>query len=75
MATEADAFDSQEVESLAAATRDLAFGIAALHTRARAVRAEETIRRMAYCDSLTGLPNRVRLHELLEEAAVEKRTK
>jgi diguanylate cyclase (GGDEF)-like protein len=68
LAAEADAFDEQEVELLAAATSDLGFGIAALHTRVRALQAEETIRRMAYCDALTGLPNRSRLRELLAEA-------
>jgi diguanylate cyclase (GGDEF)-like protein len=68
LAAEADAFDDQEVELLAAATSDLGFGIAALHTRVRAMQAEETIRRMAYCDALSGLPNRSRLRELLAEA-------
>ena len=68
LAADADAFDDQEVELLAATTGDLGFGIAALRTRARALQAEATIRRMAYCDALTGLPNHVRLRELLEEA-------
>ncbi|BAN50208.1 EAL domain-containing protein [Metapseudomonas resinovorans] len=68
MAARADAFDDKEVELLLAMANDLGFGITTLRTRARALEAEETIRRMAYEDSLTGLPNRVRLHELLDTA-------
>ncbi|SFP84534.1 bifunctional diguanylate cyclase/phosphodiesterase [Pseudomonas borbori] len=72
-AAEADAFDEQEVELLFAAANDLGFGIATLRTRRRAAEAEATIRRMAYTDELTGLPNRLRLRELLEEAIAEAR--
>jgi len=36
-------------------------------------RAEETIERLAYCDSLTGLPNRVSLHQRLAEAIAAAR--
>ncbi|BAU76166.1 bifunctional diguanylate cyclase/phosphodiesterase [Metapseudomonas furukawaii] len=68
MAEHADAFDDPEVELLLAMANDLAFGIAALRTRARAVEAETTIRRMAFEDTLTGLPNRLRLRELLDDA-------
>ncbi|MGQ7956849.1 bifunctional diguanylate cyclase/phosphodiesterase [Pseudomonas sp. SP16.1] len=68
MAAEADAFDTQEVELLLATANDLGFGISALRTRERARQAEATIRRMAYFDTLTGLPNRLRLCELLDEA-------
>ncbi|WP_372865799.1 EAL domain-containing protein [Pseudomonas sp.] len=71
MAIEADAFDEQEVELLFATANDLGFGIATLRTRARALEAEATIRRMAYTDELTGLPNRLRLRELLEQAIAE----
>ncbi len=73
MAAHADAFDEKEVELLLAMANDLGFGIAALRTRARAVEAEATIRRMAYEDALTGLPNRVRLRELLEAAIATAR--
>ena len=68
MAAEAEAFDAQEVELLFATANDLGFGISALRTRTRAAEAEATIRRMAYSDALTGLPNRLRLREQLEEA-------
>ncbi|WP_332821597.1 bifunctional diguanylate cyclase/phosphodiesterase, partial [Pseudomonas sp.] len=67
-AAEGDAFDEQEVDLLLATANDLGFGIATLRTRARALQAEATIRRMAYTDELTGLPNRLRLRELLENA-------
>ncbi|MCY1395457.1 diguanylate cyclase (GGDEF) domain protein [compost metagenome] len=73
MAERADAFDSKEVELLLAMANDLGFGITTLRTRARALEAESTIRRMAYEDALTGLPNRVRLRELLETAIATAR--
>jgi diguanylate cyclase (GGDEF)-like protein len=72
-AAEGDAFDEQEVDLLFATANDLGFGIATLRTRARALQAEATIRRMAYSDELTGLPNRLRLRELLENAISEAR--
>jgi diguanylate cyclase (GGDEF)-like protein len=68
MAAKADAFDEKEVELLLAMANDLGFGISTLRTRARAIEAEATIRQMAYTDALTGLPNRLRLRELLEVA-------
>lgn len=68
MAAKADAFDEKEVELLLAMANDLGFGISTLRTRARAIEAEATIRQMAYSDTLTGLPNRLRLRELLEAA-------
>ena len=68
VAAEADAFDDKEVDLLMATAADLGYGIGALRTRARAAAAEETIKRMAYFDAVTGLPNRVRLRALLEEA-------
>ncbi len=71
MALETESFDEQEVELLFATANDLGFGIATLRTRARALQAEATIRRMAYTDELTGLPNRLRLRELLAEAIAE----
>ncbi|MCG4454398.1 EAL domain-containing protein [Pseudomonas sp. MMS21-TM103] len=72
-AAESDAFDEQEVDLLLATANDLGFGILTLRTRARALQAEATIRRMAYTDELTGLPNRLRLRELLENAISEAR--
>ncbi|MBS7663728.1 EAL domain-containing protein [Pseudomonas lalucatii] len=73
MAAEADAFDPREVELLSATANDLGFGISTLRTRVRATQAEATIRRMAYTDSLTGLPNRLQLHELLADAIAHAR--
>jgi len=73
MAAEPEAFDDQEVELLLATANDLGFGISALRTRARAAEAEATIWRMAYSDALTGLPNRQRLREQLEDAITSAR--
>jgi diguanylate cyclase (GGDEF)-like protein len=67
LAAETDAFDEQEVELLMATAGDLGYGLGALRARARAAAAEETIRRMAYFDAVTGLPNRARLRDLLAE--------
>ena len=39
-----------------------------MRARAAALAAEETIKRMAYFDAVTGLPNRVRLRDLLTDA-------
>ncbi|BAL24973.1 EAL domain-containing protein [Azoarcus sp. KH32C] len=60
-AGEADAFDAAEVELLTELAEDLAFGIATLRTRQKSREAQETIKRMAEEDALTGLPNRWRL--------------
>lgn len=68
MAAQAEAFDVKEVDLLLATANDLGFGIATLRTRHRAAIAEATIKRMAYSDALTGLPNRIRLCEMLDEA-------
>jgi diguanylate cyclase (GGDEF)-like protein len=67
-APEPDAFDDQEREPLAEAADDLAFGLSIVRTRARAAQAEQTIRRMAYFDPITGLPNRAMLREQLAAA-------
>jgi diguanylate cyclase len=74
-APEPDAFDAGEVGLLGEAANDLGYGIAALRASARAKEAEETIRRMAYFDALTGLPNRVQLRLQLEQAIEEARQK
>lgn len=64
-AAERDAFDAREVKLLGEMSEDLAFGIATLRMRERHRRAEETIRHMAFYDTLTGLPNRTSLREQL----------
>lgn len=61
-------FGEREVATLNELAEDLAFGIETLRIRARHEAAEQTIWRMAYWDSLTGLPNRVLLKEKLAEA-------
>lgn len=72
-APEPDAFHEAEVELLKKTAEDVSYGLSALRTRARARAAEETIRRMAYFDSLTGLLNRVSLGERLERLIAESR--
>jgi diguanylate cyclase (GGDEF)-like protein/PAS domain S-box-containing protein len=64
----ADAFDSEEVALLRELADDLAFGIAALRTRIEHKEAEEMVRRLAYFDPLTGLPNRAQLRDRVENA-------
>lgn len=67
-AAEADAFDEQECALLGEMAEDLGFGIGTLRMRVRHREAEETIRRMAYFDTLTGLPNRTSAQETLGTA-------
>lgn len=64
-AVEPDAFDETEVNLLAELADDLAYGIANQRTRAEHRAAQATIARLAYYDSLTGLPNRTLLIEKL----------
>ena len=68
LAAEADGFDARELELLSATANDLGYGLAALRARAAAAAAEATIKRMVYFDAVTGLPNRVRLRDLLAGA-------
>lgn len=68
VAPEPDAFADDEVALLGETAQDLAFGIETLRVRARSRQAEETIRRLAYFDALTGLPNRLQLQEGLRAA-------
>lgn len=67
-ARECDAFGEREVTLLAEMADDLAFGIDTLRIRASHREAEETIRRMAYFDTLTGLPNRTCLQQQLADS-------
>ena len=69
--SEPDAFDTEELELLGESVEDLAFGITTLRTRAEHEQAHETIRRMAYYDRLTGLPNHVHFEERLQLALSE----
>lgn len=67
-AAEADAFDEEEVKLLNNLADDLAYGIATLRTRIEHREAQATIARLAFYDTLTGLPNRTLLVERLEAA-------
>ncbi len=69
-AAEPDAFDEEELDLLSDTADDLAYGIQTLRMKSKREQAEQTIQRMAFYDALTGLPNRVRLRELLEQAIV-----
>lgn len=70
------AFGDRELATLNELAEDLAFGIEMLRMRTRHDKAEQTIRRMAYWDSLTGLPNRTLLKEkLIETVALAKQAK
>lgn len=72
-AREPDAFDAAEVELLTDLAEDLSYGIGALRARAKQKDAEETIRRMAYYDALTGLPNRAKLKIEMQQAIAAAR--
>lgn len=63
-----DAFDAAAIELLSEMAEDLAYGIATLRTRIKHDTAQATIRRMAYYDALTGLPNHASLEEHLGDA-------
>lgn len=67
-AAEADAFGERELALLGEMADDLGFGIGVLRDRIRHREAEETIRRLAYCDPVTRLPNRAALKEALAVA-------
>lgn len=67
-AAEPDAFNDDEVKLLSELAADLAYGIANLRIRVKHREAQVTIARLAYYDSLTGLPNRTLLLEMLEAA-------
>lgn len=62
------AFADEEVALLQELAADLCYGMEALRTRSRHHKAEETIRRLAFYDRLTDLPNQNFLQDLLAEA-------
>jgi len=64
-------FDTGELELLDEAAGDLAFGIGVQRARAEHEKANATITRMAYYDSLTGLPNHTQFDERLRRALLE----
>lgn len=57
-ASEPGAFDASEVSLLEELAEDLAYGIENIRIRTKSRQAEEVIRRMAFYDPLTDLPNR-----------------
>lgn len=73
-AAEPDAFDEQEISLLSELADDLAFGIHTLRLRREHEQAQETIRRLTLFDSLTGLPNRAGMLQLLREHIEAART-
>jgi diguanylate cyclase (GGDEF)-like protein len=73
LAAEPEAFGPAEVELLSELGSDLSYGIASLRTRARHREAEATIKRFAFYDSLTGLPNRTLLMQELERVLDQAR--
>ena len=74
-AGELEAFDIEEVALLSEMANDLAYGITALTTRAEHEQAHKTIRRMAYHDRLTDLPNHAFFEEHLQQALSEAGTR
>lgn len=72
-ALELDAFDEAEARLLGELTDDLGYGIGNLRSRRRREEAEETIKHMAFHDTVTGLPNRLLLRERLESAVSRAR--
>lgn len=67
-AAEPNAFDEREITLLSEMADDLAFGIVHQRLRLAQKRAQETITRLAYFDTLTGLPNRIHLREKADKA-------
>ena len=72
-AAEPDAFDESEAELLEELADDLAYGLSNLRVRVRHAQAEAKIKRLAYSDSLTGLPNRAGFRELFQAAILSAR--
>ena len=67
VAPEEDAFDRGEQELLEEMAADLSFGIETVRLNQRRLKAEEIAKRAAMTDALTGLPNRARFLELLQQ--------
>ncbi len=65
-AAEPDSFDEEEVRLLQEMADDLAYGIANLRTRDQHRAAQATIQRLAYYDTLTDLPNRTLLVQVMD---------
>lgn len=72
-APEPDAFNNEEVKLLEELACDLSFGIQTIRLRRAHEQANARIQRLAFFDSLTGLPNRNHLSDLLSEAIAAAR--
>ena len=75
---ELDAFGDKEITLFVEMAQDLAFGIENLRLRDKHEQADAALKRMAYEDQLTGLPNRAellrRLAEQFEQAKSQRKT-
>ncbi|MGF1760679.1 EAL domain-containing protein [Photobacterium sagamiensis] len=65
---EINAFEPEEIALLQELAGDLAYGVMALRTQQKHKKAEEKITHLAFHDSLTGLPNRTTIMQLLNQA-------
>ncbi|MCK4950601.1 MAG: EAL domain-containing protein, partial [Gammaproteobacteria bacterium] len=63
---ECDDFDDEEIVLLQELADDLAYGVTALRTRDKRLKAEKEVAYLAFHDSLTGLPNRAMLMQSLD---------
>lgn len=71
-AREPAAFDDQARNLLLEMAHDAAFGLGAIRARVLHRKADETIKRMAYFDELTGLPNRVQMQSKLRDELAKR---
>ncbi|HCO42813.1 MAG TPA: phospholipase, partial [Gammaproteobacteria bacterium] len=71
--TAPDAFAAREMRLLAELADDLSFGIVTARLRERESRADAHLRRVAYFDDATGLPNRVRFLDQLATSVTARR--
>ena len=72
-APEPDAFNNEEVKLLEELACDLSFGIQTIRLRIAHEQANARINRLAFFDTLTGLPNRNHLSDLLPKAIAAAR--
>lgn len=70
-ASESDAFDAGEVALLGELADDLSYGISNLRIAIQHKEARTTIERLAFYDTLTGLPNRTLLLKCISDAMAE----
>lgn len=66
-AAEPDAFDAEETQLLIDLAQDVEFGIRMLRAARNLRFTQAAVERLAYCDTHTGLPNRTRLLQQIDE--------